>query len=119
MRRTESILVFPILMLCMASSIMAEPPARSIFQQAKVPGAEAETPKKELLLMQAIGLEGIQIPETYGRVMDVYQGAPGKTIIHIPLSPAFGVVIMSQLVKLFFLKNLKQFLLDWTMFFHH
>ena len=65
--------------------VSAEPPARSIFQ-AKVAAAELkkpEGPRKEILLMQAMGLGEIQVPETYGRVIDVFQGGSDKTIIHI------------------------------------
>ena len=64
-----------------------EPPERSIFRQAKViePVVQkpVEMPRKENLLMQTLGLGEIQVPETYGRVIDVYEGESNKTIVHI------------------------------------
>lgn len=65
----------------------AEPPSRSIFQQAKIVEPEkappAESPKKETLLLEVLGLGDIQIPEAHGRVVEVYEGNSGKIIIHI------------------------------------
>ncbi len=67
----------------------ADPPERSIFQQARVVAPvlpdpiQTTSPQKEAFLLRSLGLGEIQIPEAYGRIVDIYEGNSEQTLIHI------------------------------------
>jgi len=69
------------------STVGAEPLGRSIFREARLSeetfGRPLDILDKKQSLIQALGIGDIQISETYGRVIDVYEGSSDETIIHI------------------------------------
>lgn len=74
-----------IVLLGIVSTVWAEPPSRSIFQQVKKTEevAKVEAPPSALHLPRPVLFNALQIPEQHGRIIDAYEGNSDKTIIHI------------------------------------